>query len=122
MSSWWRYVVDLLHPARSHRKVSRTEARQLEAQHDADKLALYHSSGCPYCLLTRRAIDRLALDVRLRNIDSDPEALRELVSGGGRRTVPCLRIDADDGRRRWMYESRDIVAYLEERFAPSPSH
>jgi glutathione S-transferase len=44
-----------------------------------------------------------------------------LIEGGGRRTVPCLRIDGDDGQRVWMYESADIVAWLEERFAPARS-
>jgi glutathione S-transferase len=30
--------------------------------------------------------------------------------------VPCLLIE-EDGEARWMYESNDIIAYLEKRFA-----
>jgi glutaredoxin len=97
--------------------ISRTEAQQREAQRAADQLALYHSPSCLYCLRVRHAIDRLAIDIELLNTDNDAEARRALVAGGGRPTVPCLRIDDDDGRRRWMYESRDIIAYLERRFA-----
>jgi glutaredoxin len=84
-------------------------------------LALYHSPTCLYCMMTRRVIDRLGVEIELKNIDKDPDALAELIDGGGRRTVPCLRIDDASGHRRWMYESADIIAYLEERFAPSKS-
>ena len=40
----------------------------------------------------------------------------ELVEGGGRQTVPCLRIEAEDGVR-WMYESLDIMRYLDAQHA-----
>lgn len=40
--------------------------------------------------------------------------LTELVEQGGKRTVPCLRIDNNDGSSQWMYESKDIVAYLDK--------
>ncbi|MDF3852182.1 hypothetical protein [Achromobacter denitrificans] len=30
--------------------------------------------------------------------------------------MPCLRIE-EAGGTRWMYESSDIIAYLEQRFA-----
>jgi len=36
--------------------------------------------------------------------------------GGGKLTVPCLKIENDSGEVTWMYESSDIVAYLEGRF------
>ena len=39
----------------------------------------------------------------------------DLVRGGGERKVPCLRIEHGD-RVEWMYESDDIIAYLEGRF------
>ena len=42
----------------------------------------------------------------------DPTAFRELLMGGGRATVPCLRIEDDAGAVRWLYESNDIVEYL----------
>jgi glutaredoxin len=76
------------------------------------KLSLYHFSGCPYCALVRRAIDQLGLDVELRNILESSERRRELVEATGRQTVPCLRIESQDGGVRWMHESRDIVDYL----------
>jgi glutathione S-transferase len=41
---------------------------------------------------------------------------RELVEGGGRATVPCLRIERD-GEVHWLYESRDIIDYLRRQHA-----
>ena len=35
---------------------------------------------------------------------------------GGKVKVPCLRIE-EAGGTRWMYESNDIIAYLEQRYA-----
>ncbi|TAM99764.1 MAG: glutaredoxin [Rhodanobacteraceae bacterium] len=94
----------------------RTPAEQQAAQEIAGNLCLYYFATCPYCLRVRRTIDRLHVDIALRDIHRDPVACRELVNGGGRRTVPCLRIDAE-GRLTWLYESTDIVHYLKQRFA-----
>jgi glutathione S-transferase len=34
--------------------------------------------------------------------------------------VPCLRIEHEDGHSEWMYESDEIVAYLQRRFPLEP--
>ena len=78
-----------------------------------DKLALYHSHTCPYCAIVRSAIDRLGLDIELREVFEDPEYRSELVDARGRATVPVLRITSSDGEDRWMPESQDIVRYLQ---------
>jgi glutaredoxin 2 len=79
-------------------------------------LALYQYAGCPFCLRVRMAIDELGVEIELRDTLVDPEHERSLVEATGRRTVPVLRIEEDDGQVRWMPESADIVAYLRERF------
>jgi len=48
----------------------------------------------------------------------DPEAYRELLQGGGRGMVPCLRIERGD-EVEWMYESMDIIRYLDAQFENS---
>ncbi len=78
-----------------------------------DKLVLYHSQTCPFCALVTSAIDRLGLDVELREISEDPRYCDELVEARGRATLPVLRIISPDGEERWVPESRDIVRYLE---------
>ncbi len=78
-----------------------------------DELALYHYRGCSFCAMVTSAIDRLRLNVELRDIFADPRYRDQLVAARGRATVPVLRITSPDGEERWMPESRDIVHYLE---------
>jgi len=82
---------------------------------DAAGLSLYQTRFCPYCHRVRDAIERLGLDVELRDIGEDPLRRRELSQATGRQTVPCLRIEREDGTVEWMHESADIIAYLEAR-------
>ena len=62
---------------------------------------------------------RLNLNVEIRDARRSEEHEKALIEGGGRRKVPCLRIAGEDGADQWMYESSEIVAYLNERFAPA---
>lgn len=74
-------------------------------------LELYEIRSCPFCQRVFRAIARLGLPVRHRDIDRDPAAARRLVELGGRDQVPCLFVDGEP-----IYESADIVAFLEKNF------
>jgi glutaredoxin len=82
-----------------------------------DKLALYYFDGCPFCALVRRAIERLGVDVELRDTRANPDYRDELIRARGRATVPVLRITSSAGEERWMPESRDIISYLEKNYA-----
>ncbi|MCU7223279.1 glutaredoxin, partial [Pseudomonas brassicacearum] len=73
--------------------------------------------ACPFCVKTRRALHRLNVPVTLRDAKNDPLHRQALLEGGGRVKVPCLRIEEDDGKVTWMYESNDIIAYLDKRFS-----
>lgn len=81
----------------------------------SDHLSLYQFDACPFCARVRAAIKDLGIDVEIRDTQRDPERHRELVEGGGRGMVPCLRIDSN-GHTDWLYESEDIIAYLRRRF------
>ncbi len=81
-----------------------------------DKLALYVTPWCPFCVFVRTAIDRLGVDVELRDISTDTQHHEDLVNARQRATVPVLRIDSPDAQTRWMPESRDIVQYLEKTY------
>ncbi len=83
---------------------------------EQDKLALYHFNGCPFCSMVRSAIDRLGINVELRDIFQDSQHRDDLIDARGRATVPVLRITSPGGEERWMPESRDIVRYLKETF------
>lgn len=77
-------------------------------------LSLYQLPACPFCVKTRRAIKRFGLNIELRNINQQEELREELIREGGKRTVPCLKIVNEDQSVTWMYESNDIIAYLEK--------
>jgi glutaredoxin len=81
-----------------------------------DKLALYKYDGCPYCAMVRSAIDRLGIDVELRDIFENSQHRDDLIEARQRATVPVLRITSADSEDRWMPESRDIMRYLETTY------
>jgi len=81
------------------------------------RLKLYQYQACPFCVKTRRAIRRLGLKIETRDALHDPTYRDELITQGGKQQVPCLQITEDDGSVKWLYESSDIIAYLQSRFA-----
>ena len=90
---------------------------ELQAKLDAQtaSLALYQYAACPFCVKTRRAIRRLGLNIELRDARNDPQHRRDLEWLGGKQQVPCLRIE-QNGQVTWLYESSDIIAWLQQRF------
>lgn len=75
---------------------------------------LFKTDLCGFCYRVRGFLDEFDIDVPLRDINTDTEAFRELLAGGGRATVPCLRIQRGDDVQ-WMFESMDIIRYLAEQ-------
>ncbi|HIF9436808.1 TPA: glutaredoxin family protein [Photobacterium damselae] len=96
------------------KSVQRTAEQQADVNQQVEALTLYQFDACPFCVKVRRAAKRLNLP--LKTLDAkQPIYEQELANGGGKRKVPCLRIE-EDGKTEWMYESNDIIAYLEQRF------
>jgi glutaredoxin len=91
------------------------EQQQVDAQ--TARLKLYQYLACPFCVKTRRAIRRLGLNIETRDALHNPTYREELASQGGKQQVPCLQITHEDGSVEWLYESSDIIAYLQSRFA-----
>jgi len=79
---------------------------------DLQDFVLYKSALCGFCYRVTHFLQRQGIDIQVRDIGTDTGASEELGSGGGRLTVPCLRIEQSDGSVHWMYESLDIVNYL----------
>ena len=75
-------------------------------------LALYEHDLCGFCQSVRRSTKDLGLEVESRNILREPDRRQELIDGGGKGMVPCLRLEYPEGRVEWLYESADIVDYL----------
>jgi glutaredoxin len=97
------------------RKMRRSEEQQQQVAEAASKLSLYQFYACPFCVKTRRAMHRLNLPISTRDASQGSEHRAELEAQAGKVKVPCLRIEEGD-KVTWMYESNDIISYLEQRF------
>ena len=98
------------------KKTMRSEQDQTIAQNSMKGLSLYQFYACPFCVKTRRAIHQLNVTVEARDINKNPMHREQLELGGGKVKVPCLRIEEGDAVR-WLYESDDIIKFLEMRVA-----
>ena len=113
----WIWLLLAWDAVTGRKPVVRSADEQARVDGATASLALYHFQACPYCRKVRRDIGLLGLHIEERDIKRAPERRQELVTGGGKKQVPCLRIAEPDGSVRWMYESSDISRYLAGRFA-----
>ena len=94
-------------------------------------IKLYVKTGCPYCAKVKDKLFELGIDYEEHNI-SDPSIAAELIEMGGKRQVPFMDdedpcttaghhtpcfLDADVE----MYESDDIVKYIEKNYGSGES-
>lgn len=107
-------IVDFL---TSPRPPQRDPQEQADIDLATRGMALYQFKACPFCVKTRRAMKRLGLNIELRDARNDPKWRQQLLAAGGRLQVPCLYIPAESDEGQWLYESGDIIAYLELRFS-----
>ncbi|WP_210397529.1 glutaredoxin family protein [Motiliproteus sediminis] len=98
------------------RGVKRSAEQQALIDQQTAALALYQYKACPFCVKVRRSMKRHSLAIETREVKNHPVHRAELEQGGGQVKVPCLRIDEGNGQVRWLYESSEIVSYLEQRF------
>ncbi len=94
----------------------RSPEGQAAVNKEAAGLSLYQFHACPFCVKTRRSLHRLNVPITLRDAKNNPADRERLLTEGGKIKVPCLHIQ-ERGQSRWLYESNEIIAYLEQRFA-----
>lgn len=97
-------------------EVERSPEEQARVDQACQNLAFYQFRSCPFSITVRREITRLNLNIEVRDAQLDPEHRKALREGGGKVQVPCLLIADPDGPDQWLYESRDIIAWLRQRF------
>ncbi len=95
--------------------VKRNDEEQAKVDQETKILKLYQFYACPFCVKTRRAIKRLNLKVETRDAQTAGQFRKELEISGGKIKVPCLKLEGT-GEATWIYESNDIIKYLDERF------
>lgn len=84
-------------------------------------LTLYYKPTCPFSRRVIAVIERLELEVEMKDVTTDEAIYEELEARGGKRQVPFLYDDNATpevlGDDIDMYESDDIVAYLQKNFS-----
>lgn len=98
------------------RGVKRDAAQQAAIDEQTGSLVLYQYKACPFCVKVRREMKRNSLAVETRDIKRSDTARSELLAGGGNLKVPCLRIEGGNGQTDWLYESGEIIGYLQKHF------
>ena len=93
--------------------IKRDAELQAKIDQQTAGLSLYQYPACPFCVKVRRAMKRNSLNIKTVNAKTCEYSKKELESGGGKLKVPCLRIENNKGEVNWMYESSDIITYLE---------
>ncbi|MDY6766467.1 MAG: glutathione S-transferase N-terminal domain-containing protein [Candidatus Nanohaloarchaea archaeon] len=81
------------------------------------QLELYQMEGCPFCSKVRATMSELGLSFTAHNPRQNEERMDDLLALGGEDQVPFLVVRDEEGDVvETMYESDDIIAYLEDEF------
>ena len=96
--------------------IERTAEAQEAIDQKTKNLSMYQFNSCPFCIKVRRQMKRLSLNIPLLDAQHDQQHRDDLQYGGGEIKVPCLKIVSDSGEVTWMYESNDIIQYLQDNF------
>ncbi|MCJ8315121.1 MAG: glutathione S-transferase N-terminal domain-containing protein [Saccharospirillaceae bacterium] len=78
---------------------------------------LYYFTTCSFCLFVRVKMWWFGIKMPLKEIMFNAQNKVDLIEGGGKSQVPCLRIENENGTVFWMYESKDIIEYLKSKRA-----
>jgi len=89
-------------------------ARYRSARPPVELLELYSFEASPFCRLVREALCELELPYRLHNVAAGSPGRDAFVERSGRMMVPWL---SDPNTGVELFESADIVAYLEGTYA-----
>ncbi|MCT8986872.1 glutaredoxin family protein [Shewanella phaeophyticola] len=107
-------IILLLNFVFAPKKRQRPPEQQDVINQQTQSLALYQYAACPFCVKVRREMRRQNLNINL--VDAKQEQNKAILTAeGGKLQVPCLRIE-QDGQTQWLYESKAITSYLNERF------
>ena len=97
--------------------IKRPDDEQQKIVQQVSNLILYQFNTCPFCIKVKRNNKRLSLKIETRDAQHNSIHREELLQGGGQIKVPCLKIIDEKGNDSWLYESNEILQYLQGRFA-----
>ncbi len=85
-----------------------------EARTPDKPLELYSAEASPFCRIVREKLCTLELPYRLHNVAPGSSHREAFVARSGKQLIPYL-VDPNTGRE--MFESADIVSYLEQTYS-----
>jgi len=94
--------------------VNRPPEEQQKLDQTTATMSLYQFKTCPFCMKVRREMKRLSLNIELRDAQHDQTHREQLLKGGGQVKVPCLRIPTQGSEDTWIYESDEVIRYLQK--------
>jgi len=94
--------------------VIRDKNSQEEINKLTKKMSLYQYKACPFCVKVRRNMRKYSLNIELRDAKGNSLNKKNLKNLGGKLKVPCLRIEKNKDNIQWLYESKEIINYLEK--------
>ncbi len=101
--------------------VTRSPEEQAKIDESTKDLALYEFRSCPFCMKVRKITYHKNLNIELRDARRNAQWKEELVNEGGKFQVPCLRMKGENGEDVWMYESSNIIEYLNKHYPTDDS-
>ena len=78
-------------------------------------MSLYQYKACPFCVKVRRKLRKYSLNIELKDAKNNNANKNDLKTLGGKLKVPCLRIENNKSDIQWLYESKDIINFLENK-------
>lgn len=97
------------------KKLKRPIAEQQKIDDATKNMTIYEYKACPFCVKVRRSLRRQGLNIVTLDAKQEPHK-NTLLTEGGKLQVPCLKIE-DAGQTTWMYESSEIIGFLDKKFA-----
>jgi len=80
-------------------------------QEKVKNMEIYEFKACPFCVRVRRYMKKNNISITTKDARRNTDYAQELIKGGGKLQVPCLKIVTD--KTEWMYESKDIISFLD---------
>tara|TARA_B110000444_G_scaffold13510_1_gene11576 strand:+ start:504 stop:878 length:375 start_codon:yes stop_codon:yes gene_type:complete len=95
--------------------MNRDDKTQEEINKITKNMSLYQYKACPFCVKVRRKIRKYSLNIELKDAKNNNAHKNDLKNLGGKLKVPCLRIENNKNDIQWLYESKDIINFLENK-------
>jgi glutaredoxin len=96
--------------------ILREKSDQNKIDNKTKYLTIYQFEACPFCVKVRRFIRKNSLKIKLKDAKNNKTFKSELVNEGGKHKVPCLKIEKINSQTEWLYESTEIIKFLNSEF------